>query len=112
MIHGAWVTCEIADKKTASDECDLGRVYETVIVYLPALASGTIAVQGAKYKSDTPKNIYTYNPATGYIVQMITTATTGDYFCVLPIGGFQFITFVSSTEQSDGDTISCCGIRS
>lgn len=112
MIHGAWVTCEIEDGETASTECDLGRVYETVIVQLPALASGTITVQGARVTGGTAKNIYTYNPADGHIDQMITAATTGDYFCVFPIGGFQYITFVSGASQSGGDTIYCQGVRS
>ena len=112
MICGEWVTCEIEDGETASTECDLGRVYETVIVQLPSLASGTIAVQGAKVTGGTPKNIYTYNPADGLIDQMITAATTGDCFIVFPIGGYQYITFVSGASQSGGDTIYCQGVRS
>ena len=112
MVEGEWVSCTIADQQTVSGECDLGRVYETVIVQLRSLTSGTISVQGGKYKGDTAKNIYTYNPADGHVDQMITAATTGDYFCVFPIGGFQYITFVSGATQSGGDTIYCQGVRS
>lgn len=110
MICGEWVTCVITSG-TTSAECNLGRVYETVIVQIPALTSGTIAIQGGKYAGDTTKNIYTYNPADGHVDQMITAATTGDYFVVLPIGGFQFIKFVSGVSQT-AETFYCQGVRS
>jgi len=113
MIHGEWVTCTIASGKT-STECDLGRVYQKVVVYLPTLAqtgTNTVAVQGAKYSGDTAKDIYTYNPADGAVDKMITENTAGDVMVVFPIGGFQFIKFVCGENQTS-ETIYCCGVRS
>ena len=111
MIHGQWASCTITATGKTSTECNLGRVYETVVVLLPTLASGTIAVQGDKETGGTPANIYTYNPADGAVDQMITAATTGGYFIILPIGGFQYLTFVSSVDQT-GVTFYCRGVRS
>ena len=114
MIHGAWVTCTIASGKT-STVCDLGRVYEKVMVYLPTLtasAANTIYVQGAKYTADSYKNIYTYVPSGGAIVQMAATANcAGDCMVVYPIGGFQFIKFVCGETQTTV-TFYCQGVRS
>ena len=113
MISGEWVTCTIASGKT-STECNLGRVYEKVMVYLPALAqtgTNTVIVQGGKYKGDAAKDIYTYNPADGKVDKMITENTAGDVMVVFPIGGFQFITFVCGEDQTS-ETIYCCGVRS
>lgn len=113
MICGEWVTCTIASGKT-STECNLGRVYEKVMVYLPSLAqsgTNTVTVQGAKYSGDTAKDIYTYIPSTGAVVVMQAENTAGDVMVVFPIGGFQFITFVCGENQTS-ETIYCCGVRS
>jgi len=110
MIVGKWVTCTITSGTTTT-ECDLGREYETVLVQLPSLTSGTVAVQGSKYSGDTAKDIYTYVPTTGAVIQMITAATTGNYLCVFPIGGFRFIKFVCGASQTS-KTFYCCGVRS
>ena len=113
MIHGEWVTCTIADNETESTECDLGRVYETAVVLLPALISGTIAVRGRKETGGTDYDLHTYNPADGLVDQMITAATTGSYFCIFPIGGYQYITFESGASQTSGPvTFYAMGVRS
>lgn len=111
MIHGEWVDFDITGTGKTSDECDLGRVYETAIILLPTINSGTIAVQGAKEKAGTFANLYTYSPATGLVVQMITEATTGGYFCIFPIGGYQYIKLVSSVNQTN-ETFYAIGVRS
>ncbi len=113
MIHGEWVTCTISSGETESSECDLGRVYETAIVLLPSLDSGTIAVRGRLETGGTDYNLYTYNDADGHVVQIITAATTGGYFCIFPIGGYQFITFESGASQDSGTvTFYAMGVRS
>lgn len=113
MIHGEWVTCVIASSGTESGECDLGRVYETAVVLLPALDSGTIAVRGRKETGGTDYDLYTYNHADGLVDRMITAATTGGYFCIFPIGGYQYITFKSGTSQTSGAvTFYAMGVRS
>jgi len=109
LIHGEWVEFDITGK--TSDECDLGRVYETAIILLPSIDSGTITVQGAKETGVGYADLYTYNSATGLVVQMITEATTGGYFCIFPIGGYQYIKLVSSVDQAD-KTFYAMGVRS
>jgi len=111
LIHGEWVDFDITGTGKTSDECDLGRVYETAIILLPTINDGTIAVQGAKETGGTFANLYTYNHADGHVDQMITESTTGGYFCIFPIGGYQYIKLVSSVDQTD-ETFYAMGIRS
>lgn len=111
MIHGAWVSC--AMDGTTSAECDLGRVYEKVMVQLPTLAqtgTNTVTVQGGKYSGDTFKNVYTYIPSTGAVVVMQVANTAGGFMAVFPIGGFQFIKLVCGETQDV--TFYCQGVRS
>jgi hypothetical protein len=109
MIHGSWATCACA-AGTTSTECDLGRVYEKVCVLLPTLSSQTIKVQGAKETGATAYDLYTYNPADGHVDQMITESGNGGYYCIFPIGGFQYIKFVCSSTLTG--TFYCRGVRS
>ena len=111
MIHGEWVDFDITGTGKTSDECNLGRVYETVIILLPTITEGTIAVQGAREKGVGYANLYTYNHADGHVDQMITGDTTGGYFCIFPIGGYQYIKLVSSVDQTD-ETFYAMGVRS
>lgn len=109
MIHGAWIEFDITGK--TSDECDLGRVYETAIILLPTIAEGTIIVQGARETEVGYANLYTYNPAGGIVQMIISPATTGGYFCIFPIGGYQYIKLVSSVDQTN-ETFYAMGVRS
>lgn len=109
MIESSWLTCACTSG-TTSTECDLGKVYEKIIVLLPTLDSDTVAVQGAMKTGGTPYNIYTYNHADGYVDQMITESSNGDFFCVFPIGGFQYITF--EVQSSITGTFYVMGVRS
>lgn len=109
MIHGEWVSCAIAG--TTSAVCDLGRVYEKVCVLLPALSSDTCKVQGIMTIGGDPYDLYTYNPADGHVDLMQTEASgSGGYFCIFPIGGFQFLTFV--TGKTTTATFYARGVRS
>jgi len=110
LIHGEWIEFDITGTGKTSDECNLGRVYETVVILLPTIDEGTITVQGARETGVGYANLYTYNPAGG-VVQMITGDTTGGYFCIFPIGGYQYIKLVSSVDQTD-ETFYAMGVRS
>jgi len=55
-------------------------------------------------------NLYTYNPADGHVDLMQVAAGNGGYFCIFPIGGFQFIKFV--VGGSITGTFYCRGVRS
>jgi len=113
LIHGEWVSCILAKDGTESAECDLGRVYETAIVLLPTLDSGTITVRGRKETGGTSYDLYTYNHADGHVDKIITAATTGGYFCIFPIGGYQYLTFKSGVAQTtDAVTFYAMGVRS
>jgi len=108
LLHGQWVSCAIDG--TTSAVCDLGRVYEKVCVLLPTLSSDTCKVQGSKEGTNF-YDLYTYNPADGHVDLMQTEASgDGDYYCIFPIGGFQFLKFV--TGKSVTDTFYARGVRS
>jgi len=108
MIHGQWATCAIAG--TTSAVCNLGRVYEKVCVLLPTFTSDTCTVQGAMLAGGDYYNLYTYSPADGLVYLMQVAAGNGGYFCIFPIGGFQFIKFV--VGDSITGTFYCRGVRS
>ena len=115
MIHGQWKTVTIgATPAVSSDEVDLGRQYETVIVVCPALTtSATVAIQGATATAGTFQNIHTTDPATGNNKQVITAAfTTANFTWIAPIGGIQFIKLVLSAAQAAAKTFYVCGVRS
>lgn len=109
MIHGAWVTCAITTG-TTSGVCDLGRVYEKVCVLLPTFDADTCTVQGAMLTGGNYKDLYTYNPADGHVDLMQVASGDGDYFCIFPIGGFQFIKFATASTSSG--TFYARGVRS
>lgn len=112
MIEGSWISFAITGTGKTSGVCDLGKVFETAVILLPSITSGTITVQGAKTSGGTYADLYTYNHATGYVKKMtVSPATTGGYFCVFPIGGFQFIKLESSVDQTD-ETFYAMGVRS
>jgi hypothetical protein len=85
----------IATSATISAACDLGLPCEYISVYLPALDSTTIGLQvsldGVTYKQLG-------------IGTVATSATTGEVFTTITVGGFQFIKFVCGTTQSTGTT--------
>ncbi len=108
MIHGNWISVAITG--TTSDACDLGRVYEKACVLLPTFTSDTCKVQGARFSGETYYDLYTYNPADGKVDLMQVESGNGGYFCIFPIGGFQFIKFVTSGSVTG--TFYARGVRS
>ena len=115
MLPGSWKTATIgATPATTSDEVDLGRQYETVIIVCPALTtSATVAIQGAEKTGGTFQNVHITDPASGNNKQVITTAfTTANFTWVAPVGGIQFIKLVLSAAQAAAKTFRVCGVRS
>jgi len=108
LIHGEWVSCAIDG--TTSAVCDLGRVYEKVCVLLPTFTSDTCKVQGAMLTGGTYYDLYTYNPDDGHVDLMQVESGNGGYFCIFPIGGFQFLKFVTSGSVTG--TFYARGVRS
>ena len=114
MLLGSWKTATIeATPATTSDEVDLGRQYETVIIVCPALTtSATVAIQGAEKTVGTFQNIHITDPATGNNKQVISGAfTSANFTWVAPIGGLQFIKLVLSAAQAAAKTFRICGVR-
>ena len=112
MIIGEWKAATIANAGTSSAAVDLGREYETLLIYLPTLTSGTIKVQGAEKLASTYADIYTTETSTGAPVAVISGATVGGFFWVAPIGGFKYIKIVSGASQGAERLIRVCGVRS
>ena len=113
MIIGQWLAATIAIDGTSSDAVDLGRDYETLLIYLPTLVSGTVKVQVAEKLGGTYADVYITEVSTGAPVQQISAATTGDFVWVASIGGYRYIKIVSSATQTiTARLIRVCGIRS
>ena len=111
MIIGQWKAATIALSGTTSDAVDVGREYEKLLIYLPVLTSATIKIQAAEILASTYADIYTTDKASGNQKQVITTATTGEFMWIAPIGGFKYIKIVSSVAQGAERAIRICGIR-
>ena len=112
MITGQWEVATIAFNGTTSTAVDLGREYEKLLIYLPVLTSATIKIQAAEILASTYADIYTTDKASGNQKQVITTATTGQFMWIAPIGGFRYVKIVSSVAQGAESAIRVCGVRS
>lgn len=112
MIVGDWKAATIASAGTSSAAVDLGREYETLLVYLPTITSATIKIQGAERLASTYADIYVTDPADGHDTQVISSAGEGAVMWVVPIGGFRYIKVVSSAAQGAERLIRVCGVRS
>jgi len=52
-VRGGWRTATIDNGSTASDEVDLGHIYDFIDVILPTLTAGTIKIQVAEVMGGT-----------------------------------------------------------
>jgi len=105
MITGepknAVITIATDDDLTAA--VDLGRPYETLLVYIPTITSADLTC----YVSETLAGTYT---ALGKSV--VVAAGTGGFVDIWDIGGFQYIKIGASAAQSANRTFVVLGVRS
>ncbi len=115
MIFGKIITVTIAQTPaTTSDEVDLGRHYETIIIVCPALTtSATVAIQGATVSGGTFQNIHITDPTVGDNNQVVTAAfTSANFTWIVPIGGMRYIKLVLSVAQAAAKTFYVYGVSS
>jgi len=93
-IWGEWKTATVAKNGTVSDAVNLGRNWEYLNIYIPAIDSSTIALQ---VKGDHTGGDYA---ALGVGSSAVTAATTGALYTTLTLGGYQFIKIVCGSTQS------------
>ena len=105
MIHSDWMPCviTIATDDDLSAEVDLGKPYETLVVYIPTLTSANLVC----YASRTAGGTYS---ALGSGV--VVAAGTGNYCDVWEIGGQQHIKIGTSAVQEANRTFYVMGVRS
>ena len=105
MITGvptnAVITIATDDDLTAA--ANLGRPFETLLVYIPTLTSSDLTV----YVSETLAGTYT---ALGSSV--VVAAGTGGYVDIWDIGGFQYLKIGTSAAQAANRTFVVRGVRS
>jgi hypothetical protein len=98
---GAWKTVTIAASGTTSSEIDLGKEFEFVQVYNPAIDSATITVKPSRVNTDTAVQAYAFDDdATGDFVHTTTARTAAgmNIFRVMA----QFVTVVLGAAQTGG----------
>ena len=93
-LYGEWKVATIDEDDTSSDEVDLGRSYDYLLIQIPTLVSCTIKLQVAE-KTD----------GTFYDLGDGVTTATGEhgYADIFPLFGFQFIKVVASVAQTGSD---------
>jgi len=105
MIHSDWQECliDISDDDDLSLEVDLGKPYEELEVYIPALTSANLTL----YVSRTHGGTYS---AVGSSVTV--AAGTGSFFDTWILGGNQHIKIGASAGQEADRTFYVRGVRS
>lgn len=101
-IYGEWKSCVIASSGTLSAEVDLGRTYETLSIFIPAIDSATINIKGSRTSGGTFQDIYITDPADGGNNLAITAEGTGGINWIVPIGGFRYIKLLAGASQTGG----------
>jgi hypothetical protein len=106
---GQWKTATIAATGTTSTEVDLGGVYSSLAVYIPAITTGTLALQTAMYSGGTFQNLYLISQNDADDDQVICSSGTGEINLTVPKFGWQYLKFVAGASQSSDVTIYCRG---
>lgn len=118
MIIGEWKTTTIPkyvadppEPGTLSGEVNLGRHYETLLMVIPAIDSAQVNVLGAEKTAGTFQNL-TLTDDAGTNIKIISTAGTGAFTWVIPIGGIEFIKVQTSAAQTTAArNFRVCGTR-
>ena len=98
---------------TTSNEVDLGRPYERVLIKVPTINSAQVGITASETTGGTFYPLYFYQPEAATSSQWLTTAGTGlvEVICE-HLGGFQFIKITTSNAQTTAAvTFRVCGVR-
>lgn len=112
MIQGEWKTATIAQGATLSQEVNLGRVYQRLMVIIPTIDEASVNIQVSEKSGGTFQDLYLTSFTDGDDDKAITTASGGGFAWVVPIGGFQFIKIQTSAQQTTAAVnFRVCGVR-
>lgn len=118
MIQGEWLTATIAqydegvEDGVLSDEVDLGRAYQRLMVVIPTIDEASVNIQVSEKSGGTFQDLYLTSLTDGDDDKAITTASVGGFTWSVPIGGFQFIKIQTSAAQTTAAVeFLVCGVR-
>jgi hypothetical protein len=95
-LYGEWKAATIDEDGTSSDEVDLGREYDYLLIQIPTIVSATIKIQVAEKTGGT---FYDLGDS------VTTTEGTHNYADIFPLYGYQFIKVVASAAQTGSDKL-------
>lgn len=101
-LYGEWKAATIANGGTSSAAVDLGRSYDFLEIQIPTITSATLKLQVSETVGGTYDDLGE---------NVTTNTTTGSYFDVWKLGGWQFIKVVSSAAQGAERLIRVRGMR-
>ena len=124
MNVGSFIDCLIdidRDTEFSGDDADrysklvdLGREYENMIMEVPAIDSAALSVylQETQSEAAVPKPLHVRKRLTAEgTLLWSTTAGTGDYTVVVPIGGYRYVRIYSGADQTADRSIRLRGVR-
>ena len=95
---GAWQDAVVAITETTSGEVNLGRVCESLSMYVPTLDSATVAVHASTAAGGTFATV-SVTKEDGTRAAVLAGASTGGYFWTVPLGA-QYIKVVCGAAQT------------
>ena len=112
MICGSWkdAVITIATDNDLTPEVNLGREYDTLLVVIPTIDSGSVKIQVAEKTGGTFQGL-NLTGSDGTTIEVVSDVGTGGITWVVPLGGFQFIKIATSVAQTANRTFRVCGIR-
>lgn len=105
-----WESAVIADNGTTSAAVDLGKPFRSLVIFVPAIINGTLAIHTAMTSSGTFQalNVISTNDADDDPILLSTSE--GAINVTVPFFGWQHLKFVAGASQTSGPiTIYCAG---
>ena len=125
MNVGSFIDCLIdidRDTEFTGDDVDrysklvdLGREYESMIMEVPTIDSAALSVylQETPSEAAVPKPLHVRKRLTAEgTLLWATTAGTGGFTVVVPIGGYRYVRVYSDANQTADRTLRLRGVRS
>ncbi len=105
-----WESAVIADNGTTSAAVDLGKPFKSLVVYLPALIAGTVAIHTARDADGTFQALSVISTNDADDDPILMSSTEGAINLTVPFFGWQHLKFVAGAGQTSGPiTIYCAG---
>lgn len=111
MEYGEWLDAVIttADDDDLTAEVNLGMPYDTILIHVPTITTGTLAVQVSTESGGTFADL-SLTDADGSDAPVVADSGTGGFYWRVPCG-FQFIKLKTGASQGDDRTFKVRGIQ-